>query len=45
MAEFSIVGKGEYVSPSWERGSDHVAYLFNRNDFYFAFKLHCSMDR
>ncbi len=29
-----IVGKGEYISPEWERGSDRVMYLFKRFGVY-----------
>src|SRR3990170_1150114 len=36
----TVVGKGEYVSPSWERGADHVAYLFNRFGVYGDFAGH-----
>ncbi len=30
----SIVGRGEYVSPAWEQGVDHVLYLFDRFGVY-----------
>lgn len=29
-----ILAKGEYISPAWERGSEYVAYLFNRFGVY-----------
>jgi len=29
-----IVGKGEYISPAWEHGADHVMELFNRFGVY-----------
>jgi 4-hydroxybenzoyl-CoA reductase subunit alpha len=30
----SIIGRGEYISPSWERGADHVNELFYRFGVY-----------
>jgi len=36
----TIVGKGEYVSPSWERGTDHVMHLFDRFGVYGDFAGH-----
>ena len=30
----TIVGKGEYVSPAWERGADHVRRLFEQFSIY-----------